>query len=179
MNNLKLRYGKGDVELDLTGYLKVKVFSPVRSEGLTAIETDLREALRNPIGSSPLSDRARGKTRVVISIPDRTRPPIARRLLPTILAELASAGVGPDRVSIFVATGTHGEHSPARFCRTGYHIKAYPNTHKQRTGRGRPQCRYRNRGLTLFRRMGRWTKDDTAGGSSYRGGLGQPPPDAY
>lgn len=113
MNDLKLRYGKGEVALDLTGHLKVKVFSPLRSEGPADLEADLREALRNPIDAEPLSDLAKGKTKVVVSIPDRTRPRIAGRLLPAVLRELASAGIDQDKVTIFVATGTHGEHTEA------------------------------------------------------------------
>jgi nickel-dependent lactate racemase len=113
MNDLKLRYGKGEVALDLAGYLRVKVFSPARAEGPADLETELRQALRNPIGTKPLSELAGGKTRVVISIPDRTRPRIARRLLPGVLSELTSVGIGLDKVTVFVATGTHGEHSEA------------------------------------------------------------------
>jgi nickel-dependent lactate racemase len=113
VENLKLRYGKGEVALDLTGHLRVKMLSPRRADPPQDLDADLTEALRNPVASAPLADMARDKGKIVVSIPDRTRPRIARRLLPTLLAELEAVGIGLEKVTIFVATGTHGEHSEA------------------------------------------------------------------
>jgi nickel-dependent lactate racemase len=43
----------------------------------------------------------------VISIPDRTRPQVARLLLPGVVSALTASGVALHTISIFVASGTH------------------------------------------------------------------------
>jgi nickel-dependent lactate racemase len=111
--NLKLGFGRGWVEADLKGFLKVKVFTPPAPDRLQHPGRSLGESLGDPVESSPLSDLAAGADRIVICIPDRSRPRVAREILPVLLDTLEHAGVGPDRVTVFVSTGTHGEHSEA------------------------------------------------------------------
>jgi nickel-dependent lactate racemase len=110
-DNLSLKYGQEDLPLDLTGFLKVKVFAPRRPDHTVDVDSALALALKNPMGAASLQDLAREASAAVVVIPDRTRPRIAKRLLPMIVDELARAGLSDDRISIFVATGTHGLHT--------------------------------------------------------------------
>ncbi|MGD8627616.1 MAG: nickel-dependent lactate racemase, partial [bacterium] len=112
-DNLELGYGRGRVKADLRGLLKVKVFTPPEAEGLEQPDEAFSRSLEQPVRSRPLRDLARQAGRIVICIPDRSRPRVAREILPALLETLGRAGVGPERVGIFVSTGTHGEHSEA------------------------------------------------------------------
>lgn len=109
--HLRLRYGKGEIPVDLTGLLKVKVLSPERGGAVGDLEASLRQCLGNPVDSPPLSEIARGVRSAVISIPDRTRPAVAKDFLPGVVDELLAGGIALERMSLFVATGTHGVHS--------------------------------------------------------------------
>ncbi|HYH11709.1 MAG TPA: nickel-dependent lactate racemase [Thermomicrobiales bacterium] len=66
-----------------------------------------RERVTQPIGSSRLAELARGATSVVIAVTDATRACPDHILLPPMLAELESAGLRADQVTIVVAVGTH------------------------------------------------------------------------
>lgn len=101
------------MEADLKGFLKVKVFTPPAADTLEHLESSLSQSLGNPVQSPPLAGLAAGAERIVVCIPDRSRPRVAREVLPALFDTLEHAGVGPDRVTVFVSTGTHGEHSQA------------------------------------------------------------------
>jgi nickel-dependent lactate racemase len=67
----------------------------------------VRQALAAPMGCAPLAQLAKGRRNACVVVSDRTRPVPNRDLLPPILEVLAGAGLGPERVSILVATGMH------------------------------------------------------------------------
>jgi lactate racemase len=71
-------------------------------------DDDLRQALRQPRGQPPIRVLARGRDRPVIVVDDCTRPTPVDRVLPLILEEFNAAGISTERISIVVATGTHG-----------------------------------------------------------------------
>jgi nickel-dependent lactate racemase len=108
---MKLPYGKTEVALDLTGFLKVKTFTPPEPEGSGDPVSMTRQSVQGPIESRPLGALAAEAGRAVIVIPDRTRPRIAGRLLPAIVDALLEGGLEMGRISIFVANGTHRPHS--------------------------------------------------------------------
>ncbi len=68
----------------------------------------MRAALRDPVGAPPLAVLAAGARRVVIIVDDLTRPTPAEVVLPLILDELHDAGIERGKVTILVASGTHG-----------------------------------------------------------------------
>ena len=70
-------------------------------------ERQLREALRNPIGTPPLSELAQGKGSACIVICDITRPVPNRLILPPILQTLEEAGIPRQKITILIATGLH------------------------------------------------------------------------
>ena len=104
---VRLDYGKTGLEADLPdenlrGVLRVSPAPP-----LADTDAAIAEALIRPLGTPPLVEMARGRTDACIVICDITRPVPNSTLLPPILAVLAQAGIGRDRVTILIATGTH------------------------------------------------------------------------
>ena len=70
-------------------------------------------ALASPIGSLPLEGLVHPGQRVAVLVDDHTRKTPVQQLLPPLLATLAAAGAGPDRVRIVIALGTHRPMTPA------------------------------------------------------------------
>jgi nickel-dependent lactate racemase len=64
-------------------------------------------ALDAPVGAPPLAEAARGAAHVAVVVPDATRPSAADRYLLPLLARLARAGLGPERIRVVVARGLH------------------------------------------------------------------------
>ena len=65
-------------------------------------------ALRNPVGTKPLSRLARSKKDVVILFDDMTRPTKAYELVPPVINELRKAGIKDDNIRFVCANGSHG-----------------------------------------------------------------------
>ena len=66
----------------------------------------VREALANPVDSAPLSELARGKSKVVIIASDHTRPVPSKVIMPAMLEEIRRGN--PDaNITILIATGCH------------------------------------------------------------------------
>jgi nickel-dependent lactate racemase len=72
----------------------------------------VRQSLRNPMTGRPLGDLVGPDDTVAVVFPDLTRPMPNTTVLPPLLAELESAGAGPDRVELLCATGTHRQATP-------------------------------------------------------------------
>jgi lactate racemase len=71
----------------------------------------LTAALRQPVEGAALARLARPGQRVVIAVPDGTRPHPQRAVLEAILTELAAAGADSD-VTVLIAGGTHAADPP-------------------------------------------------------------------
>ncbi len=67
----------------------------------------LRGALAEPVDSSPLRVLARAARRVAVVVPDGSRKVPAHLILPTLSAELASAGVPTDGIQVIIGCGLH------------------------------------------------------------------------
>lgn len=70
-------------------------------------ERTLEEALRNPTGTRPLAELARGKKSACVVVCDITRPVPNKLILPPLLRTIEAAGVPRDAITILVATGLH------------------------------------------------------------------------
>lgn len=70
-------------------------------------EGALAEVLRNPVGSPPLAELARGKKTACIVICDITRPVPNQLILTQILRTIEAAGVPRSGITILIATGLH------------------------------------------------------------------------
>src|SRR5262245_20595451 len=67
----------------------------------------LEAALKNPTGSRPLSEIAKGKKTACVVVCDITRPVPNSLLLPPIFRTIEAAGVPRTGITILVATGLH------------------------------------------------------------------------
>jgi lactate racemase len=102
---VELAYGAGTLGLEVP-------------EGTTVIEPRALPPMADPVGAlraalAPVVEAARGARRVAIAFPDNTRPMPSALVLPVVLAELESVGVGPEEVVLCCATGAHAELGPA------------------------------------------------------------------
>jgi lactate racemase len=68
---------------------------------------DFQAALAVPVGGRPLHELARGASRVAIVVSDSTRGVPTAKVMPMLLAELASAGVQRSAVTVIIARGVH------------------------------------------------------------------------
>ncbi len=103
--NVELSYGRNGLIVDFpqnTRVIRSPDVPPCRDESQAILA-----ALRAPIGSPPLADLVSPGDRVVIVHTDITRATPNDRLLPVILAELETAGVLPEDITLLNGLGTH------------------------------------------------------------------------
>lgn len=105
--NITLDYGKKGLAIELPDHLDVTVVEPQYTEGLKDQAGAVREALKQPIGSAPLTELVNPDDRIGIIFYDITRPTPDHIMLPALLEELTSVLVRPEQITLFNATGTH------------------------------------------------------------------------
>lgn len=113
--NTHLAFGKSGLTVQLPDEWAVEIVEPRYAPGVTDPTKKLREALRDPIGSSPLSERVRAGDRVGIVFNDITRATPNEVILSAILAELAH--IPTQQVTLYNALGTHRLNSEAELRR--------------------------------------------------------------
>ncbi len=109
-NTIRLNYGKSQLAFELDPRLKVKMFVPKEIQRID-LGAELASAISHPVNSLPLADLARGRRDATICIPDRTRPRIARDLLPGIVETLVTSGIDASKITVLIANGSHSEHT--------------------------------------------------------------------
>lgn len=103
-----LPYGKdGVVEVDVPEDNLLGILTPPVAEKVPDEAQAIAGALGNPLGTKRLRDIARRGAKVAVAISDATRPNIERKILPHLMAELGSAGVGEEDVAFVIGTGSH------------------------------------------------------------------------
>jgi nickel-dependent lactate racemase len=112
MKEVRLAYGRQGIVARVPD--DAVVVTATELPGLPDEADAVLQALRSPVDGPPLSELVRdaarstsGAPRVAVVFPDLTRPMPNRTVLPPVLAELDRLGVGPDRVELLCATGTH------------------------------------------------------------------------
>ncbi len=105
-----LDYGTDGLDVDVPDE-RVTIIEPVHRPPAHDPHAELLRALREPIGSAPLSTLVRSGQRVAISVCDVTRAQPRREMLEAIFGEIPQ--VRPEDVTIFIATGTHRTNTPA------------------------------------------------------------------
>src|SRR6185503_15051779 len=108
---VELAYGRTGltVELPNTTHIVTPRFMP----GLPDEAAAIREALRYPIESAPLVTKVKPGDKVVIAHSDITRPTPNDRIMPVLLAELETAGVHRQDITLINALGTHRQQTEA------------------------------------------------------------------
>jgi nickel-dependent lactate racemase len=104
---ITLDYGRTGLDVTLpdhsvVGPLAIKDVPPLENP-----EAVLEAALKNPIGTPPLSEIAKGKKTACIVICDITRPVPNKLILPPVLKTLEESGVPRSGICILIATGLH------------------------------------------------------------------------
>lgn len=105
---VRLDYGKTGLDVELPD--SDRVVGPLaisEAPPLADPKAALEAALKNPIGTPPLLELAKGKKSACIAICDITRPVPNQLLLPPILRTLEQAGIPRDKITILIATGLH------------------------------------------------------------------------
>ncbi len=104
---IALRYGQGEVELE-SGAVPDAAILAARPPVLPPSEEKMiLERISRPIGSLPLRQILSPEDRVAVAISDVTRYSATEKFLGPLLAETDAAGVPRNRVTLFVARGTH------------------------------------------------------------------------
>lgn len=107
---VSLAYGRNNLSVEVPD--DSVVVSPPVVRGLADPQGGLVQALRAPTAGRPLADALRGARSVAVVFPDLTRPMPNRVVLPPLLAEIERAGLGPERITLVCATGTHRHATP-------------------------------------------------------------------
>ena len=108
---IKLAYGKTGLEFALPDDAHVTVIESRHSVGVLDPTKAVREALRDPIGSTPLREWVKPADKVAVVFSDITRPTPNHILLPVVLEELSH--VPDSQIVLLNGTGTHRPNTDA------------------------------------------------------------------
>lgn len=116
MQNKEFLFGFGDEQIRVM-LPEQKILVEIEGRPVPAIAdipTAVREALKNPIDSPPLSQVVKPGDKVCIVVSDITRAWMkASSFLPVLLDEINKAGVPDSDIFIVVSLGSHRPHTPA------------------------------------------------------------------
>jgi len=104
---LALRFGHGSLPIPEGTFRQVDVLGAKPPPLPPSEEGHLSRRMARPIGALPLSRLVGRGDRVAVAVSDVTRYSATERFLPLLLRETDAAGVPRDRVTLFVARGTH------------------------------------------------------------------------
>ncbi len=109
MDQIILPYGDSGISVPFAGEVSACVFPAPLSD----ISSSLKQALDEPAGSRPLSDMIPASGRVAVLVSDLTRGRTAAAILVPVLEYLERHGAGPERTTIYIASGMHRGQSQA------------------------------------------------------------------
>jgi nickel-dependent lactate racemase len=104
---IQLPYGRNTLEVDLPDKNLTGVFLAGEMQSIADPAAETLRCLRQPLGTPPLRELARGKKDACVVISDVTRYLPYPSFLPSLLTELEAAGIPRDKITILVATGLH------------------------------------------------------------------------
>jgi nickel-dependent lactate racemase len=104
---LEMRYGTGTLPIEIPDKNVAKVLEISDSIPLPDEDGAVREAIAQPIASSPLAEIAKGRESACIVISDITRPVPNKVILPPMLETLEASDIPRDQITILIATGIH------------------------------------------------------------------------
>jgi nickel-dependent lactate racemase len=102
---VKVAYGRNGLSIELPD--SAEIILPRYTKGLPDETFAIRQALRAPIQSPPLSDLIKPGMKIVITHSDITRATPNDRILPVVLDELTAAGIDKNDITLINALGTH------------------------------------------------------------------------
>lgn len=107
MVDVWLPYGKTDVCVRIPARNLLGTIDPKERQGAPDAKAEVERALREPIGSNRLSEIAKPESKIAIVVDDATRKAPSEAMLLPVLAELNSAGVKDENVTVIFGCGTH------------------------------------------------------------------------
>jgi lactate racemase len=107
MVDVWLPYGKTDVCVRVPARNLLGTIEPKDRAGVADQKAEVERALKEPIGSQPLSEIVKPESKVAIVVDDATRKTQSERLLMPVLTELNSAGVKDENITVIFGCGTH------------------------------------------------------------------------
>ena len=106
MTSYRLPYGHETISLELPDHYQVDWIEPSYVPPALDPLQVVRDALAHPVDGHTL-DEYRSARSVAIAINDKTRPVPHEHLLPPLLDALEAAGIPPEAITLYIATGTH------------------------------------------------------------------------
>ncbi|MFW6138289.1 MAG: nickel-dependent lactate racemase [Spirochaetota bacterium] len=88
---------------NITAFLK-----PKETEHTEKSEEEvIKDGLRNPIGSPPISQIVKKGQKILILVDDYTRSTPTNTILPQVINKLRAAGISHNNITLLIASGTH------------------------------------------------------------------------
>lgn len=107
MVDVWLPYGKSEICVRIPTRNFLGSIEPAEKQGVLDARAEIERALREPIGSKPLSAIVKPEHKVAIVVDDATRPAPSDLMVPPLLDELNVAGVKEENVTVIFGCGTH------------------------------------------------------------------------
>ncbi len=104
---LTLDYHKTGLEVEIPDQHFAAVLNMRETPPLADPVAATGEALRRPVAATPLETLSRGRRNACVVVSDITRPVPHGVILPPILTCLERGGIGPEDITLLVATGLH------------------------------------------------------------------------
>ncbi len=82
-----------------------------QAPAIVSEDAEIRRALREPVGSPLLGEIVRPGEKIVIVTSDISRPLPTAKLMPALLDELYTAGIGAENITLVFAIGIHRHHT--------------------------------------------------------------------
>jgi nickel-dependent lactate racemase len=101
-------YGTRELELPVPDNWQVEICNMAGYNRAAMSPQQIKTAVAKPINIPPIRELARGKNEVVIIFDDMSRVTRAAQIIPSVLEELAEAGISDSRIRFIVALGAHG-----------------------------------------------------------------------
>ncbi len=107
MEKFFLPYGKEKIPISLPQKNLLKICLLKDKPGVEGNIKEIKEAIKNPIGSKTISQIAQGKHTAVVICTDITRPTPDKLLIPPILDELNKGEISDVNIKVIIARGQH------------------------------------------------------------------------
>ena len=101
---MRLDYGKEGLDIKVKPEWNVTIFRPIKQESFNNPIEKIKEAIKNPIGTLPLSQILKTKKKVksvCIIVSDSTRPVPSYLILEPLVEELNNLDIKDKQITIF------------------------------------------------------------------------------
>jgi nickel-dependent lactate racemase len=107
---MKFDYGKTGLKISLDASLNVEIFQPKPQKIIKNPVENIKNAIKNPISSSPLKgiiEEKQNLNQICIVVSDATRPVPSHLIIEALVEELNSYGIEDKKIIVLIATGLH------------------------------------------------------------------------